>query len=461
MPEKSIAQIPAQSREMFDKGIAALQKNNLDYAVTLFVQVLKNEPGFYECREALRAAQHKRAGASGGGWFKKLTGTASSLTKGRIALRNDPFSAIIVAEEALNDNPSNQEAHELLAEAALLARLPKTALLSLEIAFKAKPSDRKLAEKLANTHAQLGNRGRAEKILRDLLALDPTDSDLNEKLKNVIANRTLSEGGYEKLGQEGATYRDALRDKEQAVSLEQENRAVKDVDVAARLIAEYEAKLAKEGEVPRLLKSVAELYEKKGDFDKAIGYYERILAATGINDPTILLAIRDAQLAKFDALDAAIDADSADAEDQKNALRQKRAAFQIDETKRRADSNPTDLHIRYELGLLYFNAGKLGEAISELQKAQNNPSKRIAAMSLLARAFHQRGMNDMGARKLQEALKEKQVFDEEAKDLRYTLGLIYEKMGKKEEAIEQFKFIYEQDIAYRDVMQRVDAYYAG
>jgi hypothetical protein len=58
-------------------------------------------------------------------------------------------------------------------------------------------------------------------------------------------------------------------------------------------------------------------------------------------------------------------------------------------------------------------------------------------------------------------LKEKQVFDEEAKDLRYTLGLIYEKMGKKEEAIEQFKFIYEQDIAYRDVMQRVDAYYAG
>ena len=66
MPEKTVDQIPAAQREMFDKGVAALQKNNLDYAVTLLFQVLKNEPGFYECREALRAAQHRRTGNRGG-----------------------------------------------------------------------------------------------------------------------------------------------------------------------------------------------------------------------------------------------------------------------------------------------------------------------------------------------------------------------------------------------------------
>jgi hypothetical protein len=34
-------------------------------------------------------------------------------------------------------------------------------------------------------------------------------------------------------------------------------------------------------------------------------------------------------------------------------------------------------------------------------------------------------------------------------------------MGKADEAIEQFKLIYEQDVSYRDVMAKVDAYYAA
>ena len=82
-------------------------------------------------------------------------------------------------------------------------------------------------------------------------------------------------------------------------------------------------------------------------------------------------------------------------------------------------------------------------------------------MSLLAQAFARRGMNDLAARKLQEALKEKLVFDDEAKDLRYQLGCVLEKVNKPAEAIEQFKLIYEQDVSYRDVMSKVDAYYAA
>jgi hypothetical protein len=58
-------------------------------------------------------------------------------------------------------------------------------------------------------------------------------------------------------------------------------------------------------------------------------------------------------------------------------------------------------------------------------------------------------------------LKEKLTFDEEKKDLVYTLGCVYEKMTKKEDAIEQFKLIYEVDMGYRDVAQKVDDYYAA
>ncbi len=460
MPEKPMSQIPFAQRDLYEKGIAALQKNNLDYALTLFSTVLKAEPGFYEAREALRATQHKRAGGKSS-FFRKFVGSASTLTRGQMALRTKPLEAILIAEEALNDDPTNAAAHELLADAALAAGFPKTALLSLEVAFKHNPGNRKLALELATALGQTGNRARAEKLLQDLLRNDPTDAALNEALKNVLANRTMHEGGYAAVVEAKGSYRELIRDKQEAVILEQANRAVKDVDVAEHLIADYEKRLATEGNNLKLIRDIAELYRRKNDFAQAIAYYERINTTSGINDPTIQQAIRDTRLAEFEHLEESLDKTAADYETQLAALYARRQTWRLEETKRRADSNPTDLHLRYELGQLYLESGKLGEAIAELQKAQNNPNKRIPAMSLLAQAFARRGMNDLAARKLQEALKEKLVFDEEAKDLRYQLGCVLEKVNKPAEAIEQFKLIYEQDVSYRDVMAKVDAYYAA
>jgi Tfp pilus assembly protein PilF len=271
----------------------------------------------------------------------------------------------------------------------------------------------------------------------------------------------MAEGGYQQLADGSGSYRDILRDKEQAKSLEMEGREVKDADVASRLIAEQEARLAADPDNQKILRTLAELNLKKGDTAAAIGWYERLLAVTGLNDPQILQQIRDARLAQADAEEKALDRSAPDHAEKAAALRARREAFLLEDARRRAEANPTDLHVRFELGELYFRAGRIGEAIAELQKAQNNPTRRIAAMNLLARAFARRGMNDLAARKLEEALKEKLVFDEEAKDLRYELGTILEKVGRAADAMEQFKLIYEQDISYRDVMARVDAFYAA
>ena len=66
---------------------------------------------------------------------------------------------------------------------------------------------------------------------------------------------------------------------------------------------------------------------------------------------------------------------------------------------------------------------------------------------------------DLAVRAYGNALAEKKSMDEEKKELLYLLGITYELMGKKEEAIEHFKLIYEVDIDYRDVAAHVDAYY--
>ena len=82
-------------------------------------------------------------------------------------------------------------------------------------------------------------------------------------------------------------------------------------------------------------------------------------------------------------------------------------------------------------------------------------------MNYLAQCFSRRGINDLAATTLQDAIKEKVVFDEEKKDLIYQLALVLEKMNKREEAIAQIKLIYAVDASYKDVDTRMNEYIGG
>src|ERR1043166_1977934 len=124
MPEKPLSAIPRQWRDQYEKGKVAFQRNNLDYAISILANVLKNEPGFFDARQALRAAQVKKTGGGQTGFFKKMIGGATSppaVTKAQLWLRNNPLGAIEAAEEILNSDPWSTGAHKLLADAALEA----------------------------------------------------------------------------------------------------------------------------------------------------------------------------------------------------------------------------------------------------------------------------------------------------------------------------------------------------
>src|SRR4030095_13288204 len=133
MPEKDLNAVSSRARHLYDRGSVALQRQNYDYAVEMFGQALQIEPGFFDCREALRGAQHKGSGAGGRGFFKKVFGTAGQsphFAKAQLALRNNPIEALNAAEQILNSDPTSVAAHKLLAEAAIAADLPRTAVLS-------------------------------------------------------------------------------------------------------------------------------------------------------------------------------------------------------------------------------------------------------------------------------------------------------------------------------------------
>ena len=463
MPEKNGNEVPRDLRELYQKGTVAFQRQNFDYAIAILNQVLAREPSFFDCRQTLRAAQFKKAGTTTS-FFRKMLGGASSsplVAKAQMSMRKDPVEAVHIAEQILTSDPHNSAAHKIMAEAALAAGFPRTACLSLEILLKNSPKDFDLRMLYGQALGDAGQATKAEALYTELISEYPHKPEIAQALKNVSARHTMDEGGYDALADGTGSYRDILKDKEQALSLEQEKREVKTDDVAQRLINEYEARLIVEGRNIKLLRSLAELYGQKREFKRALLYCERIKGLEGGDEPTLQRTIAELTMRKFEHELETLDPKAPDYAERSARIRAERDLFEVDECKARVERYPSDLQLRYDLGELYFKTGKVSEAIQEFQKAQSNPNRRVQALGYLGQCFARRGMNDLAARTLQNAIKEKLIFDEEKKELLYQLGCVLEKMGKREEAIEQLKQIYEIDIGFKDVAAKVDAYYAG
>jgi predicted Zn-dependent protease len=159
MAEKNINEVSREARLLFTKANEAAQRENLDYAITLFNQVLEKEPGFFDCRKALRAAQFQKCGGRGG-FFKKMwsgAGSSPQVAKAKMALNKNPAEAMAIAEQILNGDPNSSAAHRIIVEAANTLELPHTAVLSYETLSNNSPKDKDLAIAFARALAAAGD----------------------------------------------------------------------------------------------------------------------------------------------------------------------------------------------------------------------------------------------------------------------------------------------------------------
>ena len=136
-------------------------------------------------------------------------------------------------------------------------------------------------------------------------------------------------------------------------------------------------------------------------------------------------------------------------------MKRQRAELFLEEARKRVERNPTDLQLRFELGEILVSLGNYKDAISELQRARQNPNVRLRAMNLLGRCYTERKMFDLAANILSAAASELAQMDNIKKEIVYNLGLVYERMSQEEKSIECMKQIYEVDYGYRDVAERV------
>jgi len=458
MAEKSLTEMPVALRELFDKGKAALHKGNYDYAIALFTDVLNKEPGFVACREALRKTQIEKKGQKKS-LIKKFLGKASPLlAKAQVQLKSSPREAMSTIEQLLSSDPYNAGAQKVLADAALVMEFPQTEALAREIAFNENPTDRDNALKLADSLLRVGRSDKGRRIMEALTKAFPDDAKLISAYNTWSAKRTLNESLS---GGEVETYREMLEDEKETVTLEQLAREVKDPEVAQKLAKEFVAELENDPENQSIMQRIGDLYEKAQNYELAIEYYNKVNDLRGGDDPSLSKMVTRSRMASIDLEISQLDPNSSEFEEIKNKLESQKQTIAITDCEKRINKHPNDLELRFEMGVHYFNGKKIGDAIKQFQRSQDHPAHKITSLKYLGICFASRRLYDMAASAFERALSEKELFDDEKKELHYEFGVVLLKMNERDKSIEQFKKIYEKDLGYRDVEQKVEDFYAS
>jgi tetratricopeptide (TPR) repeat protein len=464
MPVKSEKELSEQLRSHWLKAVAAIELRNFGYAISLLQGILKQEPEFLTGRQLLRRAEVTKQKAAKKALFNVST-AALSVMKAQRELKKDPKRAVELIEKVLEEEPYNRQANFVLKEAAVAAGWPEIGVFALRTILEEKPRDPKVLHELGRLYHELGESEQELEIYNTLSEIDPTDADAVRLGKDAAARASMKTGGWT----QAESYRDLIKDKAAAVSLEQQSRMALAGESLDQQIEETYARHQAEPQSVDLARRLGVLYEQKQDTEHAIAWYQYAADLTGNSDASLARRVSDLQRAQADDEIAAHEkflathkSDAPEYAARSEALaraKKQRAELLIDDARKRSERNPTDLQLRFELGERLFEAGQPREALLELQRARQNPNARLKSMNLLGRCYRELGMLDLAAKQLEEAAKEITSMDAMKKEIVYNLGLVYEQTGETEKSIAAMKQIYEADYGYRDVAARVESSY--
>ncbi len=465
MAVKNEKDLSDQQRGYWLKAVAAIELRNFGYAIELLQNLLKQVPEFLTGRQMLRRAEVTRAKTEKKGFFNISTAPLAVM-KAQRELKKDPVRTIEQVEKILEMGPYNLQANMLLKDAAVAAKFPEIAVFALETLLENDPRDLKVLHELGRLYHQYDQSDKAVEIYNRITEINPVDLEASKLGKDAAAQASMKQGGWN----EAESYRDLIKDKEVAVSLEQQSRIQLTGESLEQQINETFARHEAEPQNVDLAKRLGVLHDQKEDLDGAIAWYQYAVDLTNRSDPGLVRKVTDLKMKK---LERQIREDEqylaqhgsgaeffAEKTAELEAAKRQRAEILIDDARKRLDRNPTDLQLRYELGEHLTNAGQFRDALPELQRARQNPNARLKAMNLLGRCYRELGMLDLAAKQLDDAAREMTVMDVVKKEIVYNLGLVYEQMGDLGKYIEAMKQIYETDYGYRDVAARVESSYS-
>ncbi len=455
---------PKKAKTFFDRAVTVHQSGSHEYAMQMWLNGIRWDPnsmeglnGFLKSSEVFAVENPKKG--------------VSKETKSAIATKGDVGKYINALLDFGLKRMDTGTAIKVTAAAAKLNLVEPSKMIgehALKLALNDPKPKKDMFIKLLDAFELAGSYKLAAVAGENACRLDPSDADLQHRVRNMLAQSTMTSGGYDD-DQKGG-FRKNIRDADKQLQLEQEDSlaqtgSTKDA-IVERTREEHEARPE---DIPTLEKYAKALLTRgKGpDELKALTLFNQAYKQTG--SFRYRKQAGEIQIARahrtLEKIRAAAKANPQDAEAQEK-LQKATIQFdklQVGELKLQVENYPTDLSLKYKLGKIMYGRGEYNEAIEQFQLAQNDPKIRREVLNLMGKCFRELGgWEDAAITTYEQALDG--INDENSDlgmDIRYGLMDALQAKAQKEKDIECAERadkiaagIAIQQFSYRDVRDR-------
>src|SRR4029077_6636964 len=288
MPIKTEKELNEAQRSLWLKAMAAIELRNFGYAISLLQGILKQEPQFLTGRQLLRRAEVAKQKARKKSFFNISTAPIAVM-KAQREIKKAPQRAVEMIEKALEREPYNRQANLALKEAAVAAGWPEIGVFALQTLLEENPRDVKLLHELGQLSHATGQSEQEVEGYNKIAEIDPLDANALRLGKDASARASMSAGGWT----QAESYRELIKDKDVAMSLEQRGRMQLTGESLDQQIAEVKAQQEAQPNNVDLARRLGGLYEHKGDIGSAIRWYQIAVDLTGEGDAGLVRKVSD------------------------------------------------------------------------------------------------------------------------------------------------------------------------
>lgn len=457
-----LARDPRKAARFFKHAQTVADARNYDYAIECYINGLKFEPEALDKHESLREVALKRKvnGGKPAGFMESMKHSGG---KGLEKMLNFEYQ--------WSKDPFNPSLALSFMEAAHEEELEEITYWAGQHVIDANKSSKRPSKhtylKVRDIFAELGAYNKAVEACQYALMLDPQNASLVAEMKGLQAEQTMQKGKY----QDGGSFRDSIQDADKQRSLEQEEQIAGSQSIVDANIENARANLAANPEDPDALVKLANALTRKEQNEpenEAMTLLSKVHKMT--DQYRYKVRIGDIRIKQFNREIRRLRNELKDEPHNPRVkgmlkdLLQDKVEFELAEFTERAKEYPTDMGIRYQLGLRHFAKQEWDNAIECFQTAQNDPKHRAQALRYLGASFARKGWHNDAIDIYHRAIEAHPYKDDRiALELQYELVNSLESKAREDknvEAVEEASkiasSIAQRDFNFKDIRERVE-----
>ncbi len=458
---------PRRATKWFQHAASVAETRNYDYAVECYVNGLKFDADNMSQHEALFevAKRRKVNGGKPEGMFDRMK-----------SMGKDAVSRFLDAERIWAKDPLNRDAmlpvlekaaevHNKIESLDLGRFIQWVGQMTLDANSKHKRPSKEAFVKARDVFTAVGEYDLAVNACKLALAMDESDDQLLLELRDLEAERTMTQAQY------GKDFKASVKDMDKQRELDASDEIARGGNAADQLIARLRAEVEEApDDLDKLGKLVKAMEQRETDETDAQAIKLLRDAHERTGQYRFKLRAGDVTMRQWNrrlrALRAAFDADHNNLEARKalaDATHQARA-FELEEFSERVKNYPTDLRLRFELGKRLYLTQKFDEAISMFQEAQSDPKNKSGALFYLGACYQAKGWHDEAVESFRRGIEAHPLSDDKlAMELRYHLMDALEQGARRDKNLDRAKEardvgsqLLQTNINYRDIRQRLE-----